>query len=1055
MFAGEVGTKLPEVPPGFTIEVVAQPPEINAPASVAAAPDGRVFIGEDEYNVRCKQSGQGRVKLWVPAADGKGGKMTVFADKTNCPRGMHFADGTLYVVHAPFLTAFRDEDGDGVAEKADILVSGVGHTPETLAPDHSSNGVRLHIDGWLYLAIGDQGMHKATGKDGKEVQLHGGGIVRVRPDGSEIELYVTGLRNFYDLGLDPLFNGFTRDNTNDGDGWNVRLSQIYQGANYGYPRLYKRFSDELMPFIHDFGGGSGTGSMWFQHPAFPEGFNNTLYTCDWGRGTIYRILLTPKGATFDQKQDTFLKGTRPVDMDADGRGAMYLADWGNHSYGKAGNSHGAIFRITNKEAKLEAFPNLEKSTDAELLKYLAGPAEIVRVNAQRVLLRREAKPEMVSALEETVLGGGPMYARVAAMFTLKQMLGVKSHDRLIKYAEKPELREYALRALADRKSQLDNVPSELFSKAFSDADPRVRVAAASAGARLNRPELAAGYIKLLTDPEPSVTHIAMRSLRSMKAVDALVDAIGKGTPETQMAVLRTLRDMHDAKAVSGLTAKLASVKDAQIQPEILKTIARLYFTEAPWDGKWWAIRPDTRGPYFKTATWEESPAIAKVINEALEKGEEPLKRAALDSIGSFQISSPETVGILAKIVESPGPMQADALKALSQMKDAGPAALVPLEKVVLNKTAEMALRSDALGAIERINGDAKAKVLIGLTQKLGDTPELLLASYVALLKAKEAPAKEEAGKAWQDVSSQRQELIIAAAGKSKMEEMGGKLRPFLKDAKPELRKAAANAIGELKDNGSIEALVELAEKETEMGEALRALNRIGTSKLGNDKAKPIAERLVTLSPKIAASKDAAVAKDGLNTVKIFCQHKGIGGDEQKKLIARIAKTDGKAKPANTIGDQTYEDVLAKVVTLTGNKDAGKELFTKLTCVNCHTTATTEKPKGPYLGDVADKYKRAELVQSILKPSLAIAQGYDTYLFKLNSGVIVEGFITLETGEEVETRNLQGETKSIVKSEIKNKVVQKQSSMPEGLLSAMTVADFANLLSFLESLKSGK
>ena len=43
------------------------------------------------------------------------GKARTFADRLWSVMGLEWADGTLYVVHAPFLSAFRDKDGDGRA----------------------------------------------------------------------------------------------------------------------------------------------------------------------------------------------------------------------------------------------------------------------------------------------------------------------------------------------------------------------------------------------------------------------------------------------------------------------------------------------------------------------------------------------------------------------------------------------------------------------------------------------------------------------------------------------------------------------------------------------------------------------------------------------------------------------------------------------------------------------------------------------------------------------------------------------------------------------------
>src|SRR5436190_12679037 len=237
---------------------------------MAAAPDGRVFVGEDEYNTQPKrEQGLSRVKLCIDSNnDGVADKFTVFADKLNSPQGMTFVGDTLFVVHAPLLTAFRDSNGDGVADVREDLITGLGPIPEGLV-HHVPSGLRIGIDGWLYISIGDKGIVKATGKDGRTISLWGGGVVRVRPDGTMMEVFSHHTRNTFDVSLDPFLDAFTRDNTNDGDGWDSRLTQMQRDGEYGYPSLFKHWPDEIVQPLAAYGSGSATGSMYVQEPNLP------------------------------------------------------------------------------------------------------------------------------------------------------------------------------------------------------------------------------------------------------------------------------------------------------------------------------------------------------------------------------------------------------------------------------------------------------------------------------------------------------------------------------------------------------------------------------------------------------------------------------------------------------------------------------------------------------------------------------------------------------------------------------------------------------------------
>ncbi|HJZ55431.1 MAG TPA: hypothetical protein VKE74_10755 [Gemmataceae bacterium] len=171
------------------------------------------------------------------------------------------------------------------------------------------------------------GIKEAKGKDGRIIVQRGGGILRVRPDGTELEVYCTGLRNPFDIAVDPFLNLFTRDNTNDRAGWDTRVSHLMQTANYGYTQVFANFTDETMPTLGTFGGGGGTGGLFVQDPRWAENYRNTLFTGDWGRSEVYRHELKPHGSTFDLKQEVFLKVPRATGMDIDADGRLYVASW--------------------------------------------------------------------------------------------------------------------------------------------------------------------------------------------------------------------------------------------------------------------------------------------------------------------------------------------------------------------------------------------------------------------------------------------------------------------------------------------------------------------------------------------------------------------------------------------------------------------------------------------------------------------------------------------------------------------------------------------------------
>ncbi|OYW18602.1 MAG: heme-binding protein, partial [Planctomycetales bacterium 12-60-4] len=305
-----------KIPEGFEATLFATPPAVQYPVFVAAAPDGTTFVSVDKNGSLDRNPRRGSiVRLRDIDGDGRADESKLFVADVDSPRGLVWDRDRLYVMHPPHLSAFIDHDGDGISDEQQVLVQNIAFGFADRPADHTSNGVTLGIDGWLYLAIGDFGFMEAEGTDGRKLQFRGGGVVRVRPDGSGLEIYSRGTRNILEVALDPFLNGFTRDNTNDGDGWDIRLHHFSGLEHHGYPSLFKHFSEEIVQPLADYGGGSGCGALYVAEPGFPEGYGNTLYTADWGRNWVYRHQMTPNGATFTPDQHEFVGATRVTDLD--------------------------------------------------------------------------------------------------------------------------------------------------------------------------------------------------------------------------------------------------------------------------------------------------------------------------------------------------------------------------------------------------------------------------------------------------------------------------------------------------------------------------------------------------------------------------------------------------------------------------------------------------------------------------------------------------------------------------------------------------------------------
>ena len=211
----------------FETTLFAAPPYVEYVTAVSPDLDGTVYVSVDPNGSLGHIEGIGSVVTAKDTdGDGKADKFVDFIPHVSSPRGGHIVADTFYLLHPPYLTSYKDTDGDGKADEIKRLADGFGGGIEhPRGADHTTNGARMGIDGWLYISVGDFGMMDAKGADGAVVRQHGGGVARIRPDGSELEVYVYNTRNQFDVAISPTLELFTRDNTNDGKGWNFGIPQ--------------------------------------------------------------------------------------------------------------------------------------------------------------------------------------------------------------------------------------------------------------------------------------------------------------------------------------------------------------------------------------------------------------------------------------------------------------------------------------------------------------------------------------------------------------------------------------------------------------------------------------------------------------------------------------------------------------------------------------------------------------------------------------------------------------------------------------------------------------
>jgi putative heme-binding domain-containing protein len=646
-------------------------------------------------------------------------------------------------------------------------------------------------------------------------------------------------------------------------------------------------------------------------------------------------------------------------------------------------------------------------TEEQLLSQLTSPSHTWRLATQREILRRGDNAVFDAGLVKLIDSNQPLAVRVAAVFTLKLLQGNKADAALSAAALKSELREFALRAMIDRKNDKD-VPVKPLIDALTDANPRVRLVGAWGLGRVGSAQSAPAILPLTADSDFLVAHVAVKALVALNATDVCLNAVEPSTsPGVTLGALNVLKEIHDEKVVKGLIERAPKLADASTRSAAWRALCRLCYQEAEWDGGWWGTRPDRAGPYYKNAEWAGSEAVKTALHGALTTEKPEVIAALIVDLQKHQISFPEMPGIITKLAQTDPGFQGIQIEMLSTAKKLDAGQIATLQSLATNEKASASIRAKATRVLTKEPGnapamDAAADAIAPLLSLQQGAPELITlrdeflhdpqfakhVGYFAKLGESDSPAKKElAYSVLMNLAGSR--LVKAEYKKSAADDLDSAW------AKP------ANAIA-----------------------LLHAVGRMHADAYGDK----VSSFLTDKNPAVVQA--ASMADETLR------------------------RKHGVPSTVTLIEAMKYEDVLAAVLKMKGDAVAGHDLFQRQGCIACHTVSPKEPQKGPMLGGISGRYNRSELCESIVKPSAKIAQGFETQWFKTSDGEVLDGFVSRESGDEVEVRNATGQAIVLKKANIVKRGKRDFSIMPEGLVAKLTPQDLANLIGYLES-TSGK
>ena len=468
-----------EVVEGFRVETFAAEPLIADPVDMMVDENGRLYVVEMP-GYPLDTGGTGRVmRLMDTDGDTYPDTSVVFADGLTLPTGiMRWKDGVL-VTDAPDVIYLEDRDGDGKADRRQVVLTGFALSN----PQHNFNNPLYGLDNGIYLAnngpiyttvhadrFGDfgSGVHFPDRPEGPVLARNASGRnVRFRPDTGQLE-ELSGAsqfghafdpwgRHFLVSNARPLFHEviaarYLRRNP----GLPVREAVAYSSDHGNAAEVFPVTIGPEHQLLTDRGVfTSAAGLTYYTGGAFPDPFDRVTFVTESVHNLVHVDVVEDAGATFTAKRlyegKEFLASTdswfRPVNTYTGPDGALYIVDYYRKivehpewmdketiSSGQlyAGNDRGRIYRIScagGAAGRLAGRGGHGRHVRRETLAGLLGHGNAWwRLHAQRLLVDRRAIG-VGPVLARMVRGDGSAFARLHALWTL-QGLGLLEADVL-------------------------------------------------------------------------------------------------------------------------------------------------------------------------------------------------------------------------------------------------------------------------------------------------------------------------------------------------------------------------------------------------------------------------------------------------------------------------------------------------------------------------------------------------------------------------------------------------------------------------------------------------
>lgn len=538
----ELAAQMPRIPPrepleslaaielheDFRVKLVAAEPLVHDPVAIDFDEAGRIYVVElPPYNGYAIEgfAAHGAIRLLEDTDDdGACDKSTVYLDDLKYPTAIACWDGGLFVGDAPDLLYVKDTDGDGKADRREVVFTGFG---SDAAGEAHLNSIRWGFDNRFHLSTSLSGGDIRVGSDpdATAVSSRGRGFLFDPRDLTKFELTSGGGQ--HGMSMDDWGHKFVCENSVPAQMLMYDDRYIARNPSVRAPaaaveiapegrltHLYRispvepwrelrtslrktgkfRGSDEGGKPFGFFTG--ATGITIFRGDAWPEAFRGNLIVGDVANNLIYRATLEQQGVGVvarraDEGREFFASRdiwTRPVQFANAPDGTLYVLDiYRGLIEGAAflppeflqfidpvsGNDRGRIYRIEHAGFKRRPTPNLRELSTAELVALLEHPNGWHRDTASRLLYERQDRAS-VGAIEGLALESKRAEGRMTALYALRGLDALSESILLVALDDSaPLVRSHALR-LSEQFADASPALAARMCRMTDEADTRVR-----------------------------------------------------------------------------------------------------------------------------------------------------------------------------------------------------------------------------------------------------------------------------------------------------------------------------------------------------------------------------------------------------------------------------------------------------------------------------------------------------------------------------------------------------------------------------------------------------